>query len=182
MEVPLPDNLRRRIPTGHVLHRHTGTVEVSSKNNVNGQCNFFLHPIPGEENASLRPTSGPKIVTDLPIDQAQGQRIWLFSFVSDEGKISPFLSWSRSTGDWITLQNEQVMIHLFRHKPASTGKKLMFLGLAALGGTKMADQYARNEIERTSLNGPETLRLILDIRSYLESSMAEPPSQSPRLQ
>lgn len=170
----MPDHIAKRIPEGHTVHRHTGTMERTRINNANGQRNFILHPIPGEEGDALRFNNSAIGVTDLPIEEVHGQRVWLFSFIGPSGKISHFLCWSRSTGAWVTLHDEQVMVHLFEHKPLSVGKKAAFLGIAWLAGPKVADIYGKGQLEKASLSGPQAHQLILDIRYYLESTMQQP--------
>ena len=177
MEVSLPHDISDRIPAGHTVHRHTGTMEHVQTNSNTGQRNFILMPLPGEDNLKLTFAGGQRFgVTDLPIEQHNGHPVVLFSIISPSGKIGHFLCYSRANGSWLTLHNQYVNRHLFDQPQLSTGKKLGFLAAHLIGGAKLGNAIGNQMAENSrTLNSGDTHVLILDIRQYLTSIMQQPP-------
>lgn len=184
--IRLPDALARRVPAGHTLRRHSGTLEHTRSDNYNGQRNFILHPIPGEEQYTLRMSNGRMGVTDLRIDEMSGHPVWMYSFVSQSGNIGNFLCQSRATGAWVTLHDHKVMVHLFDSRQdgaASVGSFVKSFGIAYLTGSpKLGNIVAESDKKkRLGLSDQQAHELILDIRSFIEATFMETQSQGQRL-
>lgn len=139
-----------------------------------GQSNFFLHPIPGEEAVSLKPSNNYTIVTDLPIEQFNGHPVVIYGFVSPKSNYGLCFAYSRSTNAWIMIHDLMRLNYLF--DTGNEGTKVAGTLLQAFTGIRMAVSPVNGKTGKPMSN-QELHQLMMAIRQYLSWAINQPQDQ-----